>query len=54
MTANSTAMAIATTMPGPIAHPRFSPLVLPLVVKLPSAKPAIPQIASWPSDTIPP
>jgi len=31
-------MLFSPTMPGPIAHPRFSPLVLPLVVKFPSAK----------------
>ena len=37
-----TATRMATTTPGSGAHPRFRPFELPVVVRLPSANPAIP------------
>ena len=35
-------------------QPRFRPFVFPFVTTLPSAKPAMPKIAIWQSETIPP
>ena len=42
MKATTTAMAMAMRMPGTGSQPRFRPFVLPVVVRLPSANPAMP------------
>ncbi len=48
----------ATTMPASIPQyglqPRLSPFVLPFVVALPATNPAIPNIATCASETMPP
>ena len=41
-------------MPGASAQPRLSPFVLPLVVRLPSTKPATPYSDTCASETMPP